>query len=39
MSMEAPKISEHVIAMKTGPIAREALPAALDDNAKLMEPY
>ncbi|MDP1691131.1 MAG: ABC transporter ATP-binding protein [Burkholderiaceae bacterium] len=36
---EALKISDRVIAMKSGVIVREALPAELDDNAKLMELY
>lgn len=36
---EALKISDRVIVMKSGSIIKEALPAELDDNAKLMELY
>jgi len=36
---EALKISDRVIVMKSGAIIREALPAELDDNTKLMELY
>lgn len=36
---EALKISDRVIVMKSGVIIREALPAELNDNAKLMELY
>jgi len=36
---QALKISDRVIVMKSGAIIREALPAELDDNAKLMELY
>lgn len=36
---EALKISDRVIAMKSGAVVREALPAELDDNATLMELY
>ncbi|MFS2115430.1 ABC transporter ATP-binding protein [Herbaspirillum frisingense] len=36
---QALKISDRVVVMKSGAIIREALPAELDDNAKLMELY
>lgn len=36
---EALKISDRVVAMKSGAVVREALPAELDDNATLMELY
>ena len=36
---EALKISDRVIVMKSGAIIREALPAELNDNSKLMELY
>ncbi|GAB2913357.1 ABC transporter ATP-binding protein [Paralcaligenes sp. KSB-10] len=36
---EALKISDRVVVMKSGAIIREALPAELSDNAKLMELY
>jgi branched-chain amino acid transport system ATP-binding protein len=36
---EALKISDRVIVMKSGAIIREALPADLSDNSKLMELY
>jgi ABC-type branched-subunit amino acid transport system ATPase component len=36
---EALKVSDRVLVMKSGAIIREALPAELDDNTKLMELY
>lgn len=36
---EALRISDRVVAMKSGAVVREALPAELDDNATLMELY
>ncbi|HEY8707962.1 MAG TPA: ABC transporter ATP-binding protein, partial [Burkholderiaceae bacterium] len=36
---EALKISDRVVAMKSGAVVREALPAELNDNATLMELY